>query len=92
MATVSFLYRSTKPTAFLNLRLLFRHNNTDFVFGAKTKVLVSNEYWNKHHKSSEPQQYRCRRNPTSRRGGMFFVHHYLPLSSGFPKCQYDKLF
>ena len=51
MATISFLYRSTKPKAFLNLRLLFRHNNKDFVYGAKIKVEVSKEYWNKHHKS-----------------------------------------
>jgi len=50
MASVNFLYRSNKSSAFLNLRLLFRNENKDFVFGAKTKVEVSREYWTKQHK------------------------------------------
>lgn len=50
MASVNFLYRSTKEKAKLNLRLLFRYNNLDYVFGAKTKVEVSKYYWNKQHK------------------------------------------
>lgn len=50
MATVNFLYRSTKETAPLNLRLLFRHDNRDFVFGAKTKFEVKKHYWSKQHK------------------------------------------
>ncbi|MDT0646315.1 tyrosine-type recombinase/integrase [Zunongwangia sp. F260] len=49
MATVNFLYRSTKPKANLNLRLLFRDQNKDFVLGAKTKVEVSRDYWNNYH-------------------------------------------
>lgn len=51
MATVNFLYRSTKDKANLHLRLLYRFNNTDFVFGANTKIEVSKLYWNKQHKS-----------------------------------------
>lgn len=50
MATVNFLYRSTKDKANLILRLLYRSNDTDFVFGAKTKCEVSKEYWTKQHK------------------------------------------
>ena len=50
MATVNFLYRSTKDNATLNLRLLFRHNEKDYVLGAKTKEEVSKNYWNKQHK------------------------------------------
>lgn len=50
MATINFLYRSNKEKATLNARLLFRHNNKDYVFGAKTKVEVSKLYWNKQHK------------------------------------------
>lgn len=50
MATVNFLYRSNKDEAPLNLRLLFRHNEMDFVLGAKTKFIVSKHYWNKEHK------------------------------------------
>lgn len=50
MATVNFLYRSTKDKANLILRLLFRSNENDFVFGANTKLEVSKNYWNKQHK------------------------------------------
>ncbi len=49
MATVNFLYRSTKDKAPLNLRLLFRHDNEDYVYGAKTKLVVSKSYWAKQH-------------------------------------------
>lgn len=49
MASVNFLYRSTKDKAFLNLRLLYRYNNTDFVFGAKTQYEVEKIYWTKQH-------------------------------------------
>jgi hypothetical protein len=52
MATINFLYRSTKPKANLNLRLLYRFNETDFVFGANTKFEVSKEYWNNSHKKN----------------------------------------
>jgi hypothetical protein len=50
MATVNFLYRSTKDKANLILRLLYRSNNTDFVFGGNTKYEVSKYYWSKQHK------------------------------------------
>jgi len=50
MASVNFLYRSTKENANLNLRFLFRHNEKDYVFGAKTKIEVSKHYWAKQHK------------------------------------------
>lgn len=50
MASINFLYRSTKDKANLNLRLLYRHNTKDYVFGAKTKVEVSKYYWSKQHK------------------------------------------
>lgn len=49
MATINFLFRSTKEEAPLTLRLLFRHDNADFVFGSNTKLLVSKEYWTKQH-------------------------------------------
>ena len=49
MASINFLYRSTKKTSNLNVRLLFRHNAKDYVFGAKTKVEVSKIYWSKQH-------------------------------------------
>lgn len=52
MATVNFLYRSTKDKANLHLRLLYRFNDVDFVVGANTKHEVSKEYWNKQHKKN----------------------------------------
>jgi hypothetical protein len=50
MATVNFLYRSTKENANLHLRLLYRFNEIDFVFGTNTKYEVSKSYWSKQHK------------------------------------------
>ena len=50
MATVNFLYRSTKDFSFLNIRLLYRNDNKDYVFGAKTELEVSKDYWTKQHK------------------------------------------
>lgn len=52
MASINFLYRSTKDKANLNLRLLYRHNAKDYVFGAKTEVEVSKIYWSKQHKKN----------------------------------------
>jgi integrase len=52
MASINFLYRSTKEKSNLNVRLLFRYNGNDFVFGAKTKVEVSKIYWSKQHKKN----------------------------------------
>jgi integrase len=49
MATINFLYRSTKDSANLNLRLLYRLNGIDIIFGARTKLEVSKYYWTKQH-------------------------------------------
>lgn len=50
MATINFLYRSIKDKSNLHLRLLYRYNDTDFVFGANTKLEVTKDYWTKQHK------------------------------------------
>jgi integrase len=50
MAAVNFLYRSTKDKANLHLRLLYRFNDNDFVFGANTKFETTKDYWSKDHK------------------------------------------
>jgi integrase len=55
MATVNFLYRSSKDIAPLTLRLLFRFENKDFVFGAKIKMEVSKYYWLKEHSLKRPK-------------------------------------
>ena len=45
MATVSFLLRTTKKIAPLTVRLLFRHNKTDFVIASKTPILSTQDQW-----------------------------------------------
>lgn len=55
MASVNFLYRSTKDKANLVLRLLYRFNDKDYVFGAKTNLEVSKEFWNKHRNLVRPK-------------------------------------
>ncbi len=50
MATLNFLYRSSREQASLTIRLLFRHNNKDFVLGAKSQLTVTKHYWTKQHK------------------------------------------
>lgn len=52
MATVNYLFRSSKTSAPLNLRLLFRYDNIDYVIGAKTQLIVTKNYWSKIHKSN----------------------------------------
>ncbi|TYA69974.1 phage integrase SAM-like domain-containing protein [Seonamhaeicola marinus] len=56
MATVNFLYRSTKLKAPLTLRLLYRHNDTDHVFSSKVKYEVEKDYWKKHFKNTKDAQ------------------------------------
>ncbi len=51
MASVVFLYRSTKESSSLTLRLLYRHEGKDFVLASKTKVEVTKVYWEKKHKA-----------------------------------------
>lgn len=51
MATVNFLYRSTREEAPLTLRLLFRIKGKDYVLSAKTQLIVSASYWRDHHHS-----------------------------------------
>ncbi|MBR9846078.1 MAG: hypothetical protein GYB35_08220, partial [Algicola sp.] len=55
MASVNFLYRSKKPEALLQLRLLYRHNNVDYVLAGKTQLLLSKNYWNNLHKLKKPK-------------------------------------
>jgi len=49
MATVNFLYRSTKDKANLHVRLLYRFSDNDFVFGANTKFETTKDYWSENH-------------------------------------------
>ena len=49
LATINFLFRSTKSEANLTLRLLFRHDGKDNVLAANTKFPVTAIYWEKQH-------------------------------------------
>jgi integrase len=49
MATVNFMYRSTKDKANLHLRLLYRFNDIDFVIGVNTKFEINKNDWFGHH-------------------------------------------
>lgn len=40
MASINFLYRSIKENAPLTIRLLFRHDDKDYVLGAKTELYI----------------------------------------------------
>lgn len=54
MASINFLYRSTRKSAPLTVRLLFRDKTgKDFILSSKTKYIVSAEYWKLHNKRSK---------------------------------------
>lgn len=55
MATINFLFRSTKAEANLTLRLLFRHQGADYVVGASTRLSVTKYYWEKQHNVKKPK-------------------------------------
>ena len=50
MATVHFLYRSTREKSTLEVRLQHTENTIKYLWSAKTKIEVSKEYWTKQHK------------------------------------------
>ncbi|MCM4173525.1 hypothetical protein DHD32_18775 [Arenibacter sp. TNZ] len=55
MATINFLYRSKKPESYLTTRLLFTHDNVNYVFAATSKVKVKAEYWKETHGGKPPK-------------------------------------
>ena len=55
MAAVNYLYRSKREKSFLNLRLLYTRNNTNYVIGGKTQLEVSKLYWDKYHSQKSPK-------------------------------------
>jgi len=44
MASINFLYPSTKEKSNLILRLLYRYNGTDFVLGSKIRIEIEKNY------------------------------------------------
>ncbi|MCL6266567.1 phage integrase SAM-like domain-containing protein [Flagellimonas myxillae] len=66
MATVNFMYRSTRENSPLNVRFLFRHENKDYVLGAKSELYIyshdelqdnnklsAKKYWNELHRKKK---------------------------------------
>ncbi len=47
MATVNFLYRSTKESANLTLRLLYRNMGKDFTVDGNSKITIEKEFWDR---------------------------------------------
>ncbi len=77
MATLNFLYRSTKEKAPLILRLLFRHNNKDYVFGTRTKIIVSKIYWKKQHNLKRPKDIEISNKQTEIKNEINSIENYL---------------
>ena len=61
MATINFLYRSTKEVAPLTLRLLYRNNGVDFVHSTKTKYRIEKSQWNKINSNSKDAETKNKR-------------------------------
>ncbi len=89
MATVNFLYRSTKSKAFLIVRLLYRYENQDFVFGANTKFEVSKEYWSKQHKQKRPKDIEISNKQTEVNAELNKIENYI--LSSFNKYSPDAI-
>ncbi|NHM02404.1 phage integrase SAM-like domain-containing protein [Flavobacterium difficile] len=53
MASINFLYRSTKDKASLVIRLLYRHLGKDYTIGTSSKIKVTKTYWDKYHNSTK---------------------------------------
>ncbi len=73
MATVNFLYRSTRNEAPLNIRLLYRTKDTsvkngykDYALGAKTQIRVTKEYWKAHNKKSRDVDFINKQNEVNK--------------------------
>ena len=52
MATVHFLYRSTREKSCLEVRLQHTENSIKYLWSAKTKIEVSKLFWTKSHKTN----------------------------------------
>jgi site-specific recombinase XerD len=52
MATVNFLYRSTRDYAPLKIRFLYRYRGVDYQFESKTKIWVEKNYWFNDHNAN----------------------------------------
>lgn len=49
MATISFLYRSTRDSSFLKVRFFHRVNGKNVFFESTLRTMVEKEYWDKFH-------------------------------------------
>ena len=77
MATVNFLYRSTKPSATLNIRLLFRHNNNDYSIGEKTRCIVLKSYWEDYHDAQRIKDAKIKAKQAEIRKELYNLENYV---------------
>ena len=64
MATINFLFRSSRKSAPLTVRLLFRDKKgADFTLSAKSQYIVSAEYWKLHNKNSKDATIKNKKAP-----------------------------
>lgn len=75
MATINFLFRSTKETAPLTLRLLYRYDNKDHVIGTKTKYFLNRTDWKIFHSKSRDQNDRNLRSKIS--GNLLLLENHI---------------
>ncbi|MFD0701777.1 site-specific integrase [Myroides pelagicus] len=52
MATISFMFRTTKDKANIKLRFFFRKENKNAFIETNTKLVVTREYWEKYHNAT----------------------------------------
>ncbi|NAY91719.1 hypothetical protein GTQ34_07310 [Muricauda sp. JGD-17] len=87
MASINFLYRSTKDSSTLTLRLLFGNKQ----IGARTKHLVSKEYWEKYHDAKRLKDAELKRFQARTRNELHKLENYvLNEFHKYPQEQVDK--
>jgi integrase len=88
MATINFLYRSTKEKGFLTVRLLYSTKENNYVFGAKTKLEVTKSYWTKSHNITLRDAEKLRLQ-TEIKNELGKIENYI--LSNFSKCSSDTI-
>lgn len=78
MATVNVLYRSTKKSAPLNLRLLHTSSNgKNYVLGARSNVIVTREYWDNVHNKTRLKDVDLKNKQTEIRNELNRIENFI---------------
>ncbi|WP_417200531.1 tyrosine-type recombinase/integrase [Bizionia sp.] len=89
MATINFLYRSTKESAPLNIRLLYRVENKDYVIGGKTQYIVTRTYWNDKHMLTRSRDAKTIEEQNKVRNELFLIEKHV--LDAFNKTHHDAI-